>query len=331
MDCNISFRRYQRSFVKPLRTAHGKWSVREGFIVRFERGSTFFYGEIAPIPEFGTETIEAAETFLQSLVRDVEFLENTAELDGLPCCAFGISSACSDKPLTQKRDYAVAALLPAGRSAVNIAKAKSEQGYKTFKWKVGVEPIAEEQAIFLELLKQLPSGTRLRLDANGGLSVESLESWLALLQEHRQQIEYLEQPLAVGQESLMADYADSFHVPIALDESLNSTEGKRWLVAGAWQGPLVVKPALMGDRDRLIERLRPVAGKVVLSSVFETAIGLENALHIADQLPELKRAIGFGTLDAFADGLTPLSPGPVIAAADRGRLNFAYIWKALLK
>ncbi len=329
MSCNISFRRYRRPFVKPLRTAHGEWSVREGFIVRFERGSTIGYGEVAPIPEFGTETMAAAEAYLQGLVVSGRLPETVTRLNEFPCCAFGISSASTDSASTPRRDYRVAALLPAGRAVINVVKSKIEQGYTTFKWKVGVEPIAEEQAIFLELLKLLPPGAQLRLDANGGLSFESLASWLVLLQEHRQQIEYLEQPLAVGQESRMADCADSFHVPIALDESLNSTEGQRWLVAGAWQGPLVVKPALMGDRDRLIKQLRPVVEKVVLSSVFETAVGLENALHIADQLPELKRAIGFGTLNAFADDLMKLSPEPILSAVNRTQLNLNELWKKL--
>ena len=330
MECHLSFRRYQRPFIKPLRTAHGEWSVREGFIVRAECDRMIGYGEVAPIPNFGTETLEAAESYLQSLIDKVKLSTNTVVPDALPCCGFGISTACSGSALASGRNYSVAALLPAGRAALNVVTAKIRQGYTTFKWKIGVEPIAAEQATLKELLQQLPSDARIRLDANGGLAAETLEGWLNYLQNYRQQIDYLEQPLPVGHEDLMARYAKSSQVPIALDESLHGTGGIQWLEPRAWAWPLVIKPALMGERDALVERLRPIAGQVVFSSVFETAIGLENALSIADQLPELNRAIGFDTLESFSDDLMPLGSSSVLNATDRSGVNFADIWERLV-
>lgn len=289
------------------------------------------YGEVAPIPDFGTETIEAAETYLKGLAGNDEFQENTVDLDELPCCAFALSMAQASSQLVAKRDYAVAALLPAGGAALDHVKSKMEQGYTTFKWKIGVNSVAEEQAVFLGLLKQLPSESKLRLDANGGLSVEAFETWLKILQEYLPQVDYLEQPLPVGKEVWMEEIAKGFQVPIALDESLNGLEGKRWMQAGAWSGPLVVKPALMGDSKMLIERLRPIAHQVVFSSVFESLIGLENALCLADQLPELNQVIGFDTLNAFADDLMPLETGPLISVSDRIRHKSSGIWEQFLR
>jgi O-succinylbenzoate synthase len=327
MKYQISFRAYRRAFVEPLRTSQGDWSIREGFIVCIRHNLLAGYGEVAPIPWFGTETVEAAETYLKRLINQSELPENTADLAALPCCAFGISAARSGSPRKPRRDYSVAALLPAGKAALETATVKVGQGYTTFKWKIGVEPVSTEQAILAELLQSLPANAQVRLDANGGLSVEALESWLNYLKNHLQQIDYLEQPFPPGQEALMARYAKSSEVPIALDESLHGNRGIQWLEAGAWPGPLVVKPALMGDRNALVERLRPIASQVVFSSVFETAIGLENALSIADQLPEPGRAIGFDTLDAFSDKRMTLNSGPVIRAVDRSQLNLAEIWE----
>ena len=87
----MSFRRYQRPFVKPLRTARGEWLLREGLIVRIECDSGVEYGEVAPIPEFGTETLAVAEAFLQSLTANNEFPENTADLD-----AFTLECQCHE-------------------------------------------------------------------------------------------------------------------------------------------------------------------------------------------------------------------------------------------
>ena len=334
MGPRFFFQSYQRSFVNPLRTARGSWATREGFIVRVEAGGLVVgYGEVAPIPEFGTETIEAARAFLQRLVEAPELAEDAGELARLPCCAFAVSRGLASLPAgpaSSGRNYKVAALLPAGRAAIPVASRKAQQGYQTFKWKIGVAPVEAEQAIFSQLAAGLPAGARLRLDANCGLSVEGLESWVRFLQAHRARIEYLEQPLPVGQEAAMARCCDGTGVAIALDESLNGTDGARWLQAGAWSGPLVVKPALAGDARGLLERLRPVAAQVVLSSVFETQIGVENALQLADQLPELNRAIGFDTFGAFADSLSTLQPAAAIRFDARRSFSPETLWQQLL-
>ena len=331
MGRRFSFQAYQRIFTKPLRTARGAWSVRQGFIVCVEDESGVGYGEIAPIPEFGSETLAAAEAFLWGLVADSELADDVAALAALPCCAFGLSSAqgqmLSNPASVGRRNYEVAALLPAGAAGLRVLQAKLARGYETFKWKVGVDLAEVEQSLFQKMMARLPTGARLRLDANCGFSITDLESWLWVLQRYADQVEYLEQPLTVGQESLMAEYAESFGVPIALDESLNSAAGWQWL--REWRGPLVVKPALMGDIAALVERLRPVAERVVISSVFETAVGLENTLRIADQLPDYKLAIGFDTLTAFADGLSPQKSAPIISAAERTGLTSETIWKQL--
>jgi len=329
MGRRFSFQSYQRTFVKPLRTARGEWSVRKGFIVCVEDESGVGYGEIAPIPEFGSETVAQAEDFLWGLVADPELAGDAAALAALPCCAFGLSSAQVQAVSVDRRNYEVAALLPAGAAGLRVLRAKLARGYEIFKWKVGVDLAEVEQALLQQMVALLPAGARLRLDANGGLCVADLESWLWLLQRHADQLEYLEQPLSVGQEPLMARYAESFGVPIALDESLHGAGGLRWLEAGVWSGPLVVKPALVGDCGALVEQLRPIAGQVVLSSVFETAIGLENALCIADQLPDYNSAIGFDTLEAFADSLTVQQSAPMMSAAERARFTPETIWKKL--
>ena len=124
MSRRFSFRSYRRFFRQPLRTAHGLWSMREGFIVRCEVDGQVGFGEVAPLPDFGTETVEAAAEFLRGLGEDPD-LQLPADL---PCCAFGLSvaaqAACSPAsavdeaaavPTFSLRD--VAALLPAGASA----------------------------------------------------------------------------------------------------------------------------------------------------------------------------------------------------------------------
>ena len=55
----LHFRRYRLAFRAPVRTAQGPWAAREGVLVRLvsAKGTTA-YGEAAPIPWFGNETVD---------------------------------------------------------------------------------------------------------------------------------------------------------------------------------------------------------------------------------------------------------------------------------
>ena len=323
MSRQITVKPYQRAFRHPLRTARGEWAIREGFLLRVEQGGLVGYGEVAPLPEFGSETVAEAGAFLEQLV-----LEPEREVpQELPCCAFALSAALMRT--SSQRDYAVSALLPAGSAALRLATEKVNRGYSSLKWKIGVEPVAQESAVARSLLESLPAGVRVRLDANASLTSIELEQWLELLALFAGQVDYMEQPLACGEEAAMAQYMRTSGVAIALDESLNGLGGGRWLEPGAWAGPLVIKAPLMGDAALLAAKLEPVAGQVVLSSVFETGIGLENSLSLADALPEIVRPIGFDTVDAFGDGLNHISSAPVVCADTRSAYTPEKIWNLI--
>lgn len=327
MKAERSVRAYRRTFRDPLRTACGEWTTREGFIVRLQSGDAVGYGEIAPIPAFGTETFERAAHFLEQWVHDPILMPS-----GLPCCTFALTAAMQQikRPASAAaRNYPVAGLLPAGCRAIDAAKKKSSEGYTTLKWKIGVCPFADEKAIFENLLALLPEAVSLRLDANGGLRKNQLEEWLAVLSRNPGRIDYLEQPLPVGEEALMAELAEASGILIALDESLNMPGRERWLTPGAWGGPLVIKPLLMGNIAPLLEALKPLAKQIVFSSVFETGIGLFHALNLADGLPVMEYAIGFDTIAAFDDDLAGLASTPLFQVKERANMNLESIWKQL--
>ena len=98
---------------------------------------------------------------------------------------------------------------------------------------------------------------------------------------------------------------------------------------GAWAGPLVIKAPLMGEMERLRRRLQPIAGQVVLSSVFETGVGMESAFTLADALSDLERAIGYDTVNAFEDTMTQIKEGPIICALLRECYDPEQIWNSI--
>jgi O-succinylbenzoate synthase len=325
MKRRISFRAYTRRFVRPLATARGKWVLRQGFIIRVEQDGHVGYGEVAPLPEFGTETVEAAAGFLKLLEADPA----TEVPDELPCCAFGLSVASS-----ACRDFAevnceIAALLPAGRLALDVAAGKLEAGYRVLKWKIGVGPVEEESKVCLDLLESTRAGVQFRLDANGGLGAHQLEKWMDVLRPYADRIEFIEQPLPVGQEQKMRKLSSESGIALALDESLNGPAGCQWFEPGAWDGPLVIKPLLMGDFDALLKRLRPCASRLVLSSVFETDVGLGNALALKAALPKSQHPLGFDTRSVFRDDLSMSEGGPFICGRPGSAFDPEEIWNRL--
>src|ERR1700678_1074725 len=170
MDFRLEVRRYRLPFRHAVRTAHGPWGAREGLFVRMERpGGPAAYGEASPLPQSGGETVDADEAFCRSLGDRVD----DQVLSRVPrtLCALRNALACAmggREGEPRHRSLAVAALIPAGRAALEAAPGLGDAGFRVFKWKVGVGDAEDERAILDDLIGALPSGSRLRLDANGG-------------------------------------------------------------------------------------------------------------------------------------------------------------------
>ncbi len=80
MRYRFQFRRYRLPFRASIRTAHGPWAEREGLLVRLQEvseGATgaVGFGEAAPIPWFGTETVDEDEAAARSIG---EWIEDSA-------------------------------------------------------------------------------------------------------------------------------------------------------------------------------------------------------------------------------------------------------------
>ncbi|HEX3729789.1 MAG TPA: o-succinylbenzoate synthase [Opitutaceae bacterium] len=225
----------------------------------------------------------------------------------------------------------VAALLPAGRAARALIVPKAEAGFRTFKWKVGVGDAADELALLDDLCAELPSGGKLRLDANGAWDRRQAGRWLERCADRP--VEFIEQPVAAdarGAEDLLLGLAGDYPTAIALDESLAAAGALgRWLGAG-WPGVYIVKPSLWRDPAAELARLAEAKAAVVFSSALETAVGARAALRWAWSWTGAPRALGFGVWPLFAD---PRFDGPAAAPfirrEDASRVDPAALWTEL--
>jgi O-succinylbenzoate synthase len=301
MNCRFAFRCYQRPFQQPLRTRYGDWKVREGIIVQLNSGAEQIgLGEIAPVPWFGSETLEQALDFCQQLPTEIDSETIFSIPTELPACQFGFESAWEvlNNPLTDSeslQQISYSALLPAGTAALMQWRSLWDRGYRTFKWKIGVASFLDELQIFNNLLKDLPPEAKLRLDANGGLSWTVANQWL----EHcdkvaAPQIEFLEQPLPVEQFEGMRQLNQDYETSLALDESVATLAQLQACYQQAWQGIFVVKPAIAGSPKQLRQFCQQHPLDLVMSSVFETSVGKQAGLKLAVELSSRDRAVGYG-------------------------------------
>jgi O-succinylbenzoate synthase len=313
MVYQFEFRPYRRKFATPLNTSHGIWESRDGVILRLhDAEGKVGWGEIAPISWFGSETVEQAVSFCRQLPNEITDETIFSIPDELPACQFGFESALemvkennfSACSLSENLTFSV--LLPAGKAALSQWRNVWDIGSHTFKWKIGVYPVAEEVFIFDLLAGELPASTKLRLDANGGLSYEEAEIWLQKCDNINKnndidfKIEFIEQPLSLNRFSEMLELSRSYTTKIALDESVATLEQLKNCHENGWRGVFVIKAGIIGSPSRLREFCLTYKIDTVFSAVFETSIGREAALSLAAELSPQKRAVGFGVNHFFA-------------------------------
>jgi o-succinylbenzoate synthase len=295
---------YHRRLRQPLHTSHGLWAVRSGIIVRLidRISGRSQAGEIAPIYWFGSESLADAIEWCQSIGDNLTISQIHQIPDILPACQFGCGSAAiafDSPPANIPTLPTLSALLPTGAAAIDAWQALAAQGYSTFKWKIGVAPIAEEMAIWQQLMAALPPSVKLRLDANGGLTYPQAVQWLEQC-DREPRIEFLEQPLAPDLISATIDLNRTFSTPIALDESVATFAKLQAAYDRGWRGIYTIKPGIAGFPWRLARFITEHQLDVVFSSVLETSIGRSNAFELAAGL-NLTRAMGFGVENWFED------------------------------
>ena len=301
MPWKFESRPYQRRFTRPLQIHHGLWEVREGILLKLtDAAEQVRWGEIAPIPWFGSETLAQALEFCQQLPDQLTESEIFAIPDRLPACQFGLESAgLGLAELETRSPLPFSTLLPTGKLALDTWQSHWQAGQRTFKWKIGVGAIADELALLEQLMEALPASAQLRLDANGGLSLSEAKEWLNLCD--RLSIEFLEQPLPRDRLDVMLKLAAEFTTPLALDESVATLTQLETCYQQGWRGVFVIKPAIAGSPRRLRQFCQAHAIDAVFSSSLETAIGRQAGLVLATELSNPERAIGYGTTHWFTD------------------------------
>ena len=324
---SLEVRRYRHPLRGPLRTAHGITSERDGLLLRLADAATgrVGFGEVAPVAGFNAGTLDEASSALAVLAAERRCEVPRCVAWGLGCALEALKadpSACAALPPVRS-----AALLPPGLHAFGMLPALLSAGFDTFKGKIEDAPPDVALVWVRCLLDILPPHARLRLDVNGAWDIMTTARFVGAIRGEPR-IGFLEQPLPAGGFDAMRLISKQSGVDIALDETLCAGEFPLSRFT-RWPGTLVVKPALCGlPPAKLREWIakRP-QGSVVVSTAFETAIGLASLLDLAATLAPAT-VHGFGGAHLFPEddpwgypGLdSPLIHPGLLSPADRERI-----------
>ena len=221
------------------------------------------------------------------------------DAESAPWLACAIEAATTPKPKLYRTEVAVNGTIPALNDEVELARiVDSYPGVTTFKIKVGSN--AQEDIARINIIRSLRPGAKIRLDANGLLSVDQTVSLLQLAGE----IEYIEQPCATLEE--LRELKKRIDVKIVGDEVLRKAKN-----------PFAVE--LEGAIDYLMLKVQPLGGiarahqlaehhklPVVVSSALESAIGINYGLILAASFESMKFDCGLGTGSLLAKNVADL-------------------------
>ncbi len=292
---------------RPFPTATGMWLEHDAWIIRIVDGDgRVGLGEAVLDPDSG----EVAERILSSLVREAAERAGAAALPSMADLEFhgapgralnaAIESAVVDleRPDVPPRigpdgeGVGVNATIPSlGPAAGAEAALQSvESGFRTLKIKAGAE---RETEVLVERIRAIRTAVdptvRLRIDVNGAWDLATAEDRLRAIVGF--DIEYAEQPIPAHDVDGLARLRRRVGVPIAADEAASSVSAVRGLLAADAVDVLVVKLARVGGPAAVAEIAERAAEHdvpLVVSTLFETGIGIAAALTTAAGLPEIR-------------------------------------------
>lgn len=254
----------------PMKTNFRGITVREVALIQGEYG----WGEFSPFLEYD-------------------------DAESAPWLACAIEAATMPKPKLFRTHISVNGTIPALNDPEDLERiVNAFPGALTFKVKAGTN--AREDIARINTIRSLRPHAKIRIDANGLLSVEEAVSLLQLVGD----IEYIEQPCATIDE--LRELKKRVDVKIVGDEVLRKAKD-----------PFAID--LSGAVDYLMLKVQPLGGikwahklaehhklPVVVSSALESAVGINYGLTLAASFEDMNFDCGLGTGSLLAQNVADL-------------------------
>lgn len=278
----------------PMRMPFRGVTVREAAFVEGPAG----WGEFAPFPEYGPD--EAARW-----------------LDA------AVESAWESWPAPLRAEVPVNATVPAVPADAVPEVLARFPGCTTVKVKVAERGLAPDDDVdrVAAVRDAIGPAGRIRVDANGGWSVEEAADALARLDAY--DLEYAEQPCSTVEE--LSDLRlvlarRGVDVPVAADESIRKAADPLRVRDLHAADLVVVKVAPLGGVRRALEVVEECGLPAVVSSALDTSVGTAAGVALAAALPRLDHACGLGTVALLGGDVASTSLLPDLGMLPIGRV-----------
>ncbi|UTV26914.1 o-succinylbenzoate synthase [Photobacterium atrarenae] len=299
-------------------------AMREGWVVELRDGGRVGYGEIAPLPEFSTESLSQAGEQAQTLLTQWQAGGSLDLSDTYPSVAFGLSMALLELAgeLPAQGNYQVAPLC-SGDPDELVEHLSQLPGEPVAKMKVGMYEAVRDGMIANMFIEAVP-GIRLRLDANRQWTPLKARQFAKYVSpQHRAGIAFLEEPCRTPAESLA--FAEETGIAIAWDETVRDPGFTVKAEPGV--AAIVIKPTLVGSVQRCLDLVADAreAGLIpVISSSLESSLGLGQLARLAAwQTPEV--VPGLDTMQLFQAQLE--TPWPDCALPITPLSSLEVVWQ----
>jgi len=327
----ITYSPYHLKLKTPLLNSKNIISSRNGYIIQiFDAEGNTGIGEAAPLPEFGSENMDeclkAIYRFISEYTEELHSIEDITSVlsgyTGTPAARHGIEqallnlfSAATGVSLPELLNTHFNSLIKINSLigflepdvCAFLASKMAGEGYDTIKMKAGRQHFQHDIEAVKAVREAVGSKINIRLDINGKWEYREALKNIEVLSKFCP--EYIEQPVTSKDD--LIKLASVSIVKIAADESVRDVSETLEIIDRNQIDVLVLKPMMLGgiiDTTRVIRAAEKNNIMTVISSSFETSVGLRSCLLLAGMVKE-KYAHGLSTLDYF---ITDLYKSPFI-------------------
>ena len=287
---SVDLYRYQLPLIHHITWKDQFYSYREGFLVCFRSGHDEGWGDIAPLPGFSQESSSEAQSQAIALAKQlpdtpIESLDFEASnlcpsvRFGFELAQFNLNAAIRSQSETELSSVACCRLLDR-QNHENPESLDTLHGYQAVKIKVGRQTLDEDLEFVHSVCRENPD-IDVRIDANRTWTLQIAQEFLDSTRHLA--LDYIEEPLK--DQTDLAVFARSRHVPLALDETLREPEAEQYR---KFADVYVLKPTLSGGMTGTIEWIKQAQAdriRCVISSSYESGIGMLGLLELARTIP----------------------------------------------
>jgi len=261
------------------------YKYKSGWIIKLKNiQQRVGFGEVNPLRNKDLEKCQSQLNDIPKSLNSANISENIKFFH--PCIQSAINTALAEieRKISFKENYyfdeidQTAILLNPNKALEELKKLQENKNLDgksiTIKWKVAIQENATEEKTLIEMLSQLRSNIKLRIDANGSWKREIANRWVDILKGN-ENIDWLEQPLSIDDIEGLRELNKK--IPIALDESLLKYPN----LINEWDGWQIRRPSQETNPINLLKELKEKKGFRSLSTSFETGIGRRWLYHLS--------------------------------------------------